>query len=79
MNVKGVAITSFAKFILGSDIFDRVKGAVIRQDDTTLSGAEKKAAVLEEIKTIGMEIAGWAINLAIELAVAYLRTAVSKK
>lgn len=74
MSLKTSIIQSFAKFILGSDTFDRVKAVVLRQEDKDLSGEEKRTAALEEIKLIGLGIATWAVNFAIELAVTYLRT-----
>lgn len=72
--IKATVIQSFAKFLLGSDTFNRVKAVVLRQEDKDLSGKQKQIAAYEEVKMIGMGIAAWAINLAIELAVAYLRT-----
>lgn len=78
MALKATVIQSFARFILGSNTFERIKGIVLRQEDKDLSGEEKREAVLSEIKVIGMGIATWAINLAIELAVAYFRTLENK-
>jgi hypothetical protein len=78
MNIKSKIISSFASFIIGSDTFDRVKNVVIRQDEKNISGNEKREAAVNEIKLIGMGIATWAINLAIELAVSWLRTKVDK-
>lgn len=78
MSVKAVVISSFASFLLGSDTFARIKGVVLRQDEKDLSGLEKRHAALTEIKTIGLGIAAWAVNLAIELSVAYLRTLSNK-
>ena len=74
MALKATLISSFASFILGSDTFDRVKGIVSRLDDTELTGSAKKEQALKEIKILGLSIVTWAVNLAIELAVAYFRT-----
>lgn len=74
MSLKTTIIQSFASFILGSDTFERVKAVVLRQDEKDLSGSEKRDAAYKEIKLIGMGIASWALNLAIELAVSWLRT-----
>lgn len=74
MNIKATIISNFAKFLIGGDIFERIKGIVLRQDDKQLSGVEKRHAALEEIKIIGLSISTFFINLAIELAVTYLRT-----
>jgi hypothetical protein len=73
MKLGSVVINQFGKFIVGSDIFSRVVGVVKRLDDTSLTGAEKRAKAIQDFETIGVEIANWAINLAVELAVAYLR------
>lgn len=78
MDLKSKIISSFANFIIGSDTFDRVKAVVIRQDNKNLSGIEKREAAFNEIRLIGMGIATWAINLAIELAVSWLRTKAAK-
>lgn len=74
MNIKATIIGSFANFLLGSDTFDRIKGVVLRQEEKDIPGAEKRVAAFDEIKLIGMGVATWAVNLAIELAVTYLRT-----
>lgn len=79
MNIKGTVISSFANFLLGRDIFSRLRGTVERQADTELTGPQKRAAVFEELKTIGLELENWAINLGIELAVAWMMTQASKK
>lgn len=79
MSLKTTVIQSFAKFLLGSDTFERVKAVVLRQEDKNLSGSQKRESALEEIKLIGLGIATWATNLAIELVVAYLRTLSGEK
>jgi hypothetical protein len=73
MKVAPFAIQSFASFLLGAQIFERIKGVVIRQEDKTLTGEEKRKAALDELSFLGIDIAKWMVNLAIELAVAYLR------
>jgi len=79
MNIKATVISSFAKFLLGSDTFERIKGIVLRQEDKNLPGEAKRISAIEEIKVVGLGIATWAVNLAIELAVSYLRTASGEK
>lgn len=73
MSIMPTIISSFASFILGSGTFERIKSVVLRQEEKDLSGEQKRQAALDEIKVIGLGIASWAVNLAIELAVAYLR------
>lgn len=79
MNIKATVISSFAKFLLGGDTFERIKGVVLRQEGKDIPGEEKRVAAFDEIKLIGMGIATWAVNLAIELVVAYLRTISGEK
>lgn len=79
MALKTTIITSFAKFILGSGTFNRIKDIVLRQEDTGLKGDEKRKAAIEEFKLLGINLASWAIGLAVELAVAYFRTLSGEK
>ena len=79
MNLKATVISSFAKFLLGSDTFERIKAVVLRQEDKDLPGEAKRISAVDEIKVIGLGIATWAVNLAIELAVSYLRTVSGEK
>lgn len=73
MSLKTTIIQSFASFLLGSDTFDRVKAAVLRQADKNISGDEKREFALEEMRLIGLGIASYLLNLGIELAVAWLK------
>lgn len=73
MSIKATVISSFASFLIGSNTFERIKAVILRQDERDLSGIEKRHAAINEIQTIGLGIATWAVNLAIELSVAWLR------
>ncbi len=79
MSLKAVVITSFAKFIVGSKIFEQIKNIVLQQEDTGLKGEEKRKAALDELKALGLGIATWGLSLATELAVAYFRTLSGEK
>jgi hypothetical protein len=74
MNIKTAAISSFARFIMGGDVFSRLINIIKRQQDKSITGHEKRQAAFEEVKIIGIEITDWAINLGIELAVAWVRS-----
>lgn len=74
MNVKSVAIHSFAKLMLGGLVFKKIKDIVALYNDTKLSGAEKRQAAIKDIEDIGFGLTSWAVNLGIELAVAYFST-----
>jgi hypothetical protein len=71
--VKQSAINALASLLADGSTFERIKATVIRVEDPKLSGAEKKQAVLDELKVIGVNVGGWLLNLIIELCVAWLR------
>ena len=79
MAFKSTIISSFAKIILGSALFDRIKATVERQEEKLIAGSDKRNAVVHELRVIGVAGASWLINLGIELAVAWLRTQSEKK
>lgn len=61
-------------YLVGRDVFGQVKRLVAEVAlNSALSGAEKKAKVLEGLKDIGEDLANHLINLAIEAAVALLK------
>lgn len=76
MKVKSVIITSFAKMLLGGRVFSQIRGAVEAWEDKEMSGAQKRQAVRGYLSTMISDVAGWAINLGIELAVAALKAKV---
>lgn len=79
MSLKSTIIASFAKIVLGSTLFERIKATVIRVDSDDMHGSEKRDAVLDELKVIGISAASYLLNLGIELAVSWLRTQADKK
>lgn len=79
MAFKATLISQFAKIILGTSLFDRIKATVERQEQKMIAGSDKREAVIDELKIIGIASASWLINLGIELAVAWLRTQAEKK
>lgn len=78
MSVKSVVISSFATFLLGSDIFQKIKNVVSKQEQKLIEGPKKRDAVLAELQVIGIGVAANLLNLGIELAVAWLKTQTSK-
>jgi len=78
MSVKSVVISSFATFLLGSDIFQKIKNVVSEQEQKLIEGPKKRDAVLAELQVIGIGVAANLLNLGIELAVAWLKTQTSK-
>jgi hypothetical protein len=79
MSIKSTIIASFAKIVLGSTLFERIKATVIRVDGDDMPGSEKRNAVLDELKVIGVSTATYLLNLGIELAVSYLKTLSEKQ
>jgi hypothetical protein len=73
-------IEQLAAMLIGGDTFVRIENSVKRWEEKAkddlepvTTGADKKAAVLAELEILGIELAGWLANLAIELAVGKLR------
>lgn len=79
MALKSTIIASFAKIILGSSIFERIKATVLRQEEKAIAGSKKRDAVLAELQVIGISAATYLINLGIELSVAWLKSQSEKK
>ena len=79
MSLKATIIGSFASFLLGSNTFERIKAVILRQAEKDIPGEDKRESALEEIRLIGLGIATWAMNLGIELAVAWLKTKSGEK
>lgn len=66
-------IKLLANVLIGSDLFNRILGIVIRWEDEKIAGAQKRSGVLDEMQVIGLQLAQHLQNLAIELAVSYLK------
>lgn len=73
MKVGAVAINSFGRWIAGGVPFEAAKSIVKDMDNIQLSGEEKRAAAVARLKEFGYGLAGFLVNLAVELAVAWLR------
>lgn len=67
------AIQFVATILLGSEIFERILGAVQRWAEKELSGKEKRDGVLDELEVIGIQIAESSARFGVELAVQYLK------
>lgn len=75
-------IDQLASILLGSDTFVRIENAVNRWEEKAkdelepvTTGTDKKAAVIAELEILGIELASWLANTAVELAVAKLNIA----
>lgn len=76
ISVKAVAIESFAKLMVGGKVFGDIQRIVASYTNANLSGEEKRQEALKDIKDIGVALSGWLINLALELAVAWIKSKV---
>ena len=74
MNIKALIIERFAKFMIGGVPFESMKRIVADYNDADMTGAQKREAATQEFLTMGYALAGVLINLAIELAVVWLRS-----
>jgi len=75
MKIAPLAISSFAKFILGGEVFRHLISIVTYQDTSNNhDGQTKRANAIKQFKEIGIELSTWALNLGIELAVAWCRS-----
>jgi hypothetical protein len=67
------AIDFLASIIIGTDAFNHVKGAVDRWGQKQVDNASKTAGVKQELVVLGVNLTESLTNLAIELAVTYLK------
>lgn len=74
MKVTPFLIESFAKWLVGGQAFGVIRRAVIDIDNEELSGSAKFSHVVGYAKEFGIALSGWALNVAIELAVAWARS-----
>jgi len=74
MKIAPMAINSFAKWLVGGVPFESAKRIVQDLNNTNMTGAQKRDAAFHELGLLGYSIAGHLLNLAIELAVAWLKS-----
>lgn len=73
MKVGAIAIEQFAKWLVGGVQFEAAKGIVKDLQDKDMTNEEKRIHAVARLKSFGYALAGFLVNLAIELAVAYFR------
>jgi len=74
VKITPIVIDKFAKFIVGGVPFESMKRVVATLDDADLSGSAKRAAALAEFKKFSYLLTDFLVNLAVELAVAWLKS-----
>jgi hypothetical protein len=78
MKLTPMVISSFAKFTVGSATFKEAVNLVSLYDKDNLSGEQKRTEVYRVLKGFAGNLATWLLNLAIELAVAWVRAQADK-
>ena len=74
MKVKQIAISTFAKLILGGDLWQHVRHLVSTIDtNSKLTGSQKHKSVAADLKAIFSDVGSALLNLAIELSLFWLR------
>jgi hypothetical protein len=74
MNIKAIIIDQFAKQLVGGVVFESAKRIASALDNKEFAGKEKRELALKELGNLGYAAASWVISLAVELAVAWLRS-----
>lgn len=74
MKVAPFVIERFAKWIVGGVEFETVKRVSSQYHEAGMTGEEKRQTVLNEMKLYSYALGGFLLNLAIELAVAWLKS-----
>ena len=70
-----LVISSLVRRLVGAELWGMVTIAVQNLDtDAEMTGSEKRATVYETARMLAANYAGWMLGLAIEAAVARLRT-----
>lgn len=75
MNVKAIVISNAAKLILGGKLWVDVRHLVSSiNSDSTLTGAEKRASVYEDLRIVFSNVSTVLLNCAIEIATLWVKT-----
>ena len=68
------ALQTILRSLIGALNYERIKLLVVDAEREPLSGAEKRALVIQEARSLGLAIGTALLNLAIETAVNSLRS-----
>lgn len=72
-------LKTIMNYIVGKDVFTKIQSLVTEvNSDTALTSAEKKEKVVAEAKSLGGDFATHLLNLAIEAAVALVKSKTTK-
>ncbi|MEC4750009.1 hypothetical protein [Methylomicrobium sp. Wu6] len=73
MKVGAIAINLFAKQMVGGVPFEAAKGIVLDLQNRDMTNEEKRAAAVARLQELDYALAGFLVNLAVELAVAWVK------
>ncbi len=73
MNFKAMAINRFSSWLLSAEVWGHAQAAVNIVEDPGKTGVEKRQAAIELLKAVFAGLASLTLNLAIELAVCYMK------
>lgn len=62
------------KLLVGRADWEKVRGTVDSLTGSTLDGDEKRRLAVDTLRSMGVTVAGFLLNLAIEAAVAWAKT-----
>lgn len=74
MKLTPIIIERFAKFIVGGVPFESMKRIVAGLENEKITNENKRFLAIDEFKTMGYALAGVLVNLAVELAVLWLKS-----
>jgi hypothetical protein len=64
-----LAIATLARYLVGGEIWGLIIAGVTAVEEEPIEGVEKKKIVLSSIRPIATSLAGWALGIAIDVAV----------
>ena len=73
MDLKLFFLNNIIKWLIGGELFNYIRSWVEVVNNEDLTGEEKRAKVLAEVKKLGGTVATFLVNLAIEAAVTSLK------
>lgn len=72
-NLKKMAIDRFSAWLLSSEVWGHAQAAVKIVESPDKSGPEKRQAAIDLLKAAFVGLASLTLNLAVELAVCYIK------
>ena len=73
MSIKMIIMRKITQWLVGSDVFGKIEKVVLSLVDSNMTGEQKKASAISQLKDLGGDVSRTLINLAIEVAVSYFK------